>query len=109
MPLGIASARTQRQRTYWAMLVAGDYELRPGKGKRDMEPLVAVKRGALLPQAGPNPATAKSSTRPMLQAVRKVLPGRRPHVLDRASRAGTLFSRRVLVANGAQLALCGRS
>ncbi len=28
------------------MVIAGDYEPKPGKGKRDMEPLVAVKREA---------------------------------------------------------------
>ncbi len=27
-------------------MIAGDYEPKPGKGKRDMEPLVAVKREA---------------------------------------------------------------
>jgi hypothetical protein len=30
----------------WAMMIAGDYEPKPSKGKRDMEPLVAVKREA---------------------------------------------------------------
>src|SRR5882724_13679357 len=45
--VGIASARdASGKRTYWAMVIAGDYELKPGKGKskRDKEPLVAVKR-----------------------------------------------------------------
>jgi hypothetical protein len=28
------------------MVIAGDYEPKPGKGKRDKEPLVAVKREA---------------------------------------------------------------
>jgi hypothetical protein len=28
------------------MVIAGDYEPKPGKGKRDTEPLVAVKREA---------------------------------------------------------------
>jgi uncharacterized protein YkwD len=43
--VGIASARdASGKRTYWAMVIAGDYEPKPGKGKRDKEPLVAVKR-----------------------------------------------------------------
>ena len=49
--VGIASARdASGKRTYWAMVIAGDYEPKPGKGKkdikRDREPLVAVKRDA---------------------------------------------------------------
>jgi hypothetical protein len=45
--VGIASAKdASDKRTYWAMVIAGDYEPKPGKGKRDMEPLVAVKREA---------------------------------------------------------------
>src|SRR5215470_5705233 len=45
--VGIASARDPSgKRTYWAMVIAGDYEPKPGKGKRDKEPLVAVKRDA---------------------------------------------------------------
>ncbi len=43
--VGIASARdASGKRTYWAMVIAGDYEPKPGKGKRNKEPLVAVKR-----------------------------------------------------------------
>jgi hypothetical protein len=46
--VGIASAKNPSgKRTYWAMVIAGDYEPKPGKGKkdnRDKEPLVAVKR-----------------------------------------------------------------
>ncbi|MBC9880461.1 CAP domain-containing protein [Bradyrhizobium sp. INPA01-394B] len=45
--VGIASAKNASgKRTYWAMVIAGDYEPKPGKGKRknDEEPLVAVKR-----------------------------------------------------------------
>jgi hypothetical protein len=45
--VGIASARdASGKRTYWAMVIAGDYEPKPGKGrgKREKEPLVAVKR-----------------------------------------------------------------
>jgi hypothetical protein len=45
--VGIASAKNANgKRTYWAMVIAGDYEPKPGKGKkdRDGEPLVAVKR-----------------------------------------------------------------
>lgn len=43
--VGIASARNASgKRTYWAMVIAGDYEPK-GKGKRkNKEPLVAVKR-----------------------------------------------------------------
>jgi hypothetical protein len=37
------------------MVIAGDYEPKPGKGKKDKEPLVAVKR-----EAAPS-ARAKSS------------------------------------------------
>jgi hypothetical protein len=41
--IGVASAKdVSGKRTYWAMVIAGDYE--PPKGKRDREPLVAVKR-----------------------------------------------------------------
>jgi hypothetical protein len=44
--VGIASARdASGKRTYWAMVIAGDYEPKHGS-KRDMEPLVAVKREA---------------------------------------------------------------
>lgn len=43
--VGVASAKdASGKRTYWAMVIAGDYE--PSKGKRDREPLVAVKREA---------------------------------------------------------------
>ena len=43
--VGIASAKNAGgKRTYWAMVIAGDYEPKPGKGKKDSEPLVAVKR-----------------------------------------------------------------
>lgn len=47
--VGIASARNQSgKRTYWAMVIAGDYEPKPGKGRKDnmrnKEPLVAVRR-----------------------------------------------------------------
>jgi hypothetical protein len=45
--VGVASARdASGKRTYWAMVIAGDYEPKPGKGKKDKEPLVAVKREA---------------------------------------------------------------
>ena len=47
--VGIASARdASGKRTYWAMVIAGDYEpKRPkGKSKKDTEPVVAVKREA---------------------------------------------------------------
>src|SRR4051794_37805274 len=43
--VGIASAKNASgNRTYWAMVIAGDYEPKPGKGKRGKEPLIAVKR-----------------------------------------------------------------
>lgn len=43
--VGIASARNASgKRTYWAMEIAGDYEPKKGKGRKDTEPLVAVKR-----------------------------------------------------------------
>jgi Cysteine-rich secretory protein family len=45
--VGVANAKdASGKRTYWAMVIAGDYESKPGKGKRDKEPLVAVKREA---------------------------------------------------------------
>jgi hypothetical protein len=44
--VGIASAKdASGKRTYWAMVIAGDYEPLP-KNKRDKEPVVAVKREA---------------------------------------------------------------
>src|SRR4051795_5094052 len=43
--VGIASARSTSKRTYWAMVIAGDYEPKT-KGKKDKEPMVAVKREA---------------------------------------------------------------
>ena len=43
--VGIASARdASSKRTYWAMVIAGDYEPKPGKGEKGKEPVVAVKR-----------------------------------------------------------------
>lgn len=43
--VGIASAKDPSgKRTYWAMVIAGDYEPKPGKGSKDKEPVVAVKR-----------------------------------------------------------------
>ncbi len=45
--VGIASAKdASGKRTYWAMVIAGDYEPKPRKGKKEKEPLVAVKREA---------------------------------------------------------------
>ena len=46
--VGIASAKNSSgKRTYWAMVIAGDYEPKgKGKGKKDKEPVVAVKREA---------------------------------------------------------------
>lgn len=44
--VGIASARDPSgKRTYWAMVIAGDYEPKPGKGKKDKEPVVAKRDG----------------------------------------------------------------
>ncbi len=46
--VGVASAKdASGKRTYWAMVIAGDYEPKPGKGRlrRDSEPLIAVERG----------------------------------------------------------------
>jgi hypothetical protein len=49
--VGIASAKdASGKRTYWAMVIAGDYEPKPGKRKKDTEPLVAVKREAPPPR-----------------------------------------------------------
>jgi len=47
--VGVASARdASGKRTYWAMVIAGDYEPKSKgkKDKREKEPLVAVKREA---------------------------------------------------------------
>jgi hypothetical protein len=45
--VGIASARdASGKRTYWAMVIAGDYEPKSRKGNKASEPLVAVKREA---------------------------------------------------------------
>lgn len=55
--VGIASARNASgKRTYWAMVIAGDYEPKPKKGKKDKEPLVAVKREAA-PASQPKAST----------------------------------------------------
>lgn len=55
--VGIASARsTGGKRTYWAMVIAGGYEPKPGKGKKDKEPVVAVKR-----EAAPSTRTKSSN------------------------------------------------
>src|SRR3954453_2882643 len=44
--VGVASAKdVSGKRTYWAMVIAADYETKPKRG-RDKEPLVAVKREA---------------------------------------------------------------
>lgn len=61
--VGIASAKTASgKRTYWAMVIAGDYEPKPKKGKKDQEPVVAVKRDAA-PASKPKTDTkTRSST-----------------------------------------------
>jgi hypothetical protein len=59
--VGIASAKNASgKRTYWAMVIAGDYEPKgkghdKGKSKKDKEPLVAVKRDTA-PAAKPKSA-----------------------------------------------------
>ncbi len=55
--VGIASAKNASgKRTYWAMVIAGDYEPK-GKGKKkDKEPVVAVKREAA-PASKPKSST----------------------------------------------------
>jgi hypothetical protein len=60
--VGVASAKdASGKRTYWAMVIAGDYETKP-KGKRDKEPLVAVKREAKPSEI--KPADTKPASRP---------------------------------------------
>src|SRR3569832_1055411 len=55
--IGVASARdASGKRTYWAMVIAGDYE--PKGKKKDKEPLVAVKREA------PAASKPKSESKP---------------------------------------------
>jgi hypothetical protein len=45
--IGIASAKdASGKRTYWAMVIAGDYEPKPPRRGKDGEPLVAVRREA---------------------------------------------------------------
>ncbi|MCK1653770.1 CAP domain-containing protein [Bradyrhizobium sp. 149] len=59
--VGIANAKTASgKRTYWAMVIAGDYEPKGKGNKKDKEPLVAVKREAV-PASKPK-SQAKSST-----------------------------------------------
>jgi hypothetical protein len=55
--VGIASAKNASgKRTYWAMVIAGDYEPKGKDKKKDKEPLVAVKR-----EAAPAASKPKSS------------------------------------------------
>ena len=55
--VGIASAKdASGKRTYCAMVIAGDYEPKPRKGKKEREPLVTVKREA--PPSGRPKASA---------------------------------------------------
>lgn len=55
--VGIAHARNASgKRTYWAMVIAGDYEPKSRKGKRNKEPLVVVKRET------PPPSRPKSTS-----------------------------------------------
>ncbi len=64
--VGIASARNASgKRTYWAMVIAGDYESKgkgKGKGKKDQEPLVAVKREAAPASKPKSESKPKSSS-----------------------------------------------
>src|SRR5215470_836533 len=54
--VGIASAKdASGKRTYWAMVIAGDFEPKPPKGRKDKEPLIAVRHDtapASKPKAG---------------------------------------------------------
>ena len=65
--VGVASAKdASGKRTYWAMVIAGDYETKP-KGKKDRgrgeEPLVAVKREAKPSEIKPSkPASRPKSS-----------------------------------------------
>jgi len=60
--VGVASAKdASGKRTYWALVIAGDYETKP-KGKRSKEPLVAVKRAAK--PADTKPSDTKPASRP---------------------------------------------
>src|SRR3954471_20058606 len=64
--VGVASAKdASGKRTYWAMVIAGDYETKP-KGKKDRgrgeEPLVAVKREAKPSEI--KPSATKPASRP---------------------------------------------
>jgi len=57
--IGIASAKdASGKRTYWAMTIAGDYEPKPGKGKRYIGPLLAVKREGA-PSSRPRPSDCR--------------------------------------------------
>ena len=59
--VGIASARNASgKRTYWAMVIAGDYEPK-GKGKKDKEPVVAVRREAASASKPKSESKPKSS------------------------------------------------
>ena len=64
--VGVASARNASgKRTYWAMVIAGDYEPKgkgKGKGKKDAEPLVAVKREAAPASKPKSESKPKSSS-----------------------------------------------
>ncbi|MBR0901053.1 CAP domain-containing protein [Bradyrhizobium liaoningense] len=62
--VGIASAKNASgKRTYWAMVIAGDYEPKgKGKGKKDQEPLVAVKREAAPASKPKSESKPKSSS-----------------------------------------------
>ena len=62
--VGIASAKNASgKRTYWAMVIAGDYEPKgKSKGKKDQEPLVAVKREAAPASKPKSESKPKSSS-----------------------------------------------
>ncbi len=60
--VGIASAKNASgKRTYWAMVIAGDYEKGKGK-KKDKEPVVAVKREAAPASKPKSESKPKSSS-----------------------------------------------
>lgn len=57
--VGIANATDAGgKRTYWAMVIAGDYKSKPRKEKKEKEPLVAVKREAA-PSGRPKTAACR--------------------------------------------------
>ncbi|WP_198964231.1 CAP domain-containing protein [Bradyrhizobium sp. Y36] len=61
--VGIASAKNASgKRTYWAMVIAGDYEPKGKDRKKDKEPVVAVKREAAPPSKPKSESKPKSTS-----------------------------------------------